>query len=166
MASGDGPDEEMGRVFRGPPALHVFSSDATITLETPSDWRSAMRVPAHLALLAFVAAGAPAMAQPLEPEQASLLEKAREAAIRYSESLPDFICTEVVRRTQDAQGNGRWRTLDTLTLDRKSTRLNSSHLGISYAVFCLKKKKITPTQQTKPSQLRTHGCTICLEYRV
>src|SRR5438045_6076735 len=28
--------------------------------------------------------------------------------------------------------------------DRKSTRLNSSHLGISYAVFCLKKKKTTP----------------------
>src|SRR5262245_20218497 len=27
------------------------------------------------------------------------------------------------------------------SLDRKSTRLNSSHLGISYAVFCLKKKK-------------------------
>src|SRR5437899_7427137 len=27
-------------------------------------------------------------------------------------------------------------------IDRKSTRLNSSHLGISYAVFCLKKKKI------------------------
>src|SRR5256885_12618477 len=28
-----------------------------------------------------------------------------------------------------------------LALDRKSTRLNSSHLVISYAVFCLKKKK-------------------------
>src|SRR5947199_6010636 len=28
--------------------------------------------------------------------------------------------------------------------DRKSTRLNSSHLGISYAVFCLKKKKTRP----------------------
>src|SRR5262245_66149191 len=27
--------------------------------------------------------------------------------------------------------------------DRKSTRLNSSHLGISYAVFCLKKKRKT-----------------------
>src|SRR5258705_8071111 len=27
-----------------------------------------------------------------------------------------------------------------LEVDRKSTRLNSSHLGISYAVFCLKKK--------------------------
>src|SRR5947199_3616492 len=34
--------------------------------------------------------------------------------------------------------------------DRKSTRLNSSHLGISYAVFCLKKKKKhkNPRQQT------------------
>src|SRR5258705_9240699 len=30
--------------------------------------------------------------------------------------------------------------------DRKSTRLNSSHLGISYAVFCLKKKKKTKAQ--------------------
>src|SRR3712207_8596547 len=29
--------------------------------------------------------------------------------------------------------------------DRKSTRLNSSHANISYAVFCLKKKKITKT---------------------
>src|SRR5258705_9269617 len=31
-------------------------------------------------------------------------------------------------------------------LDRKSTRLNSSHLGISYAVFCLKKKKEPSTR--------------------
>src|SRR5262245_748525 len=30
---------------------------------------------------------------------------------------------------------------DDTVRDRKSTRLNSSHLGISYAVFCLKKKK-------------------------
>src|SRR5258705_9036299 len=30
--------------------------------------------------------------------------------------------------------------------DRKSTRLNSSHLGISYAVFCLKKKKHRKTR--------------------
>src|SRR3712207_7958729 len=30
---------------------------------------------------------------------------------------------------------------DERTLDRKSTRLNSSHANISYAVFCLKKKK-------------------------
>src|SRR2546426_7564802 len=31
--------------------------------------------------------------------------------------------------------------------DRKSTRLNSSHLVISYAVFCLKKKKTQPTPE-------------------
>src|SRR5437899_4399216 len=31
--------------------------------------------------------------------------------------------------------------LEARKTDRKSTRLNSSHLGISYAVFCLKKKK-------------------------
>src|SRR2546426_2130543 len=32
-------------------------------------------------------------------------------------------------------------------IDRKSTRLNSSHLVISYAVFCLKKKKINKHQR-------------------
>src|SRR3712207_7956912 len=32
--------------------------------------------------------------------------------------------------------------------DRKSTRLNSSHANISYAVFCLKKKKIYPNDPT------------------
>src|SRR3712207_8275541 len=31
------------------------------------------------------------------------------------------------------------------TTDRKSTRLNSSHANISYAVFCLKKKNNSPT---------------------
>src|SRR2546426_3591958 len=35
---------------------------------------------------------------------------------------------------------------DALKQDRKSTRLNSSHLVISYAVFCLKKKKTANTQ--------------------
>src|SRR5256885_8049550 len=34
----------------------------------------------------------------------------------------------------------------TIKRDRKSTRLNSSHLVISYAVFCLKKKKQHPLQ--------------------
>src|SRR3712207_8063023 len=35
-----------------------------------------------------------------------------------------------------------WEGLDYIVkLDRKSTRLNSSHANISYAVFCLKKKK-------------------------
>src|SRR5262245_62491996 len=38
--------------------------------------------------------------------------------------------------------------------DRKSTRLNSSHLGISYAVFCLKKKK-NKVQSNKNASLNT-----------
>src|SRR5947209_14675872 len=37
--------------------------------------------------------------------------------------------------------------------DRKSTRLNSSHANISYAVFCLKKKKQLPSRRY-PSQQR------------
>src|SRR5690554_7612349 len=37
-----------------------------------------------------------------------------------------------------------WRTvIGNTSIDRKSTRLNSSHVRISYAVFCLKKKKNT-----------------------
>src|SRR5258708_19943420 len=40
-------------------------------------------------------------------------------------------------------------------LDRKSTRLNSSHQIISYAVFCLKKKKNKPQIQTQTKQAHT-----------
>src|SRR3712207_8040370 len=36
-------------------------------------------------------------------------------------------------------------------IDRKSTRLNSSHANISYAVFCLKKKKIIETFRSRHS---------------
>src|SRR5690625_4949776 len=39
------------------------------------------------------------------------------------------------------KGGVRFHPLVTQTEDRKSTRLNSSHVAISYAVFCLKKKK-------------------------
>src|SRR3712207_7647279 len=41
--------------------------------------------------------------------------------------------------------------LGVLALDRKSTRLNSSHANISYAVFCLKKKQ--PARLFPPSSL-------------
>src|SRR5256886_12085464 len=41
---------------------------------------------------------------------------------------------------------GESSTPFTQALDRKSTRLNSSHSQISYAVFCLKKKKHRPLQ--------------------
>src|SRR5438876_7498019 len=38
-----------------------------------------------------------------------------------------------------------------LALDRKSTRLNSSHPSISYAVFCLKKKTTQPLNEREPA---------------
>src|SRR5690349_22920420 len=40
-------------------------------------------------------------------------------------------------------------------LDRKSTRLNSSHVEISYAVFCLKKKKKKKKNKQKTANKRT-----------
>src|SRR5690348_17465862 len=46
------------------------------------------------------------------------------------------------RRGNAAGRRSRWEERGDL-LDRKSTRLNSSHPSISYAVFCLKKKKDT-----------------------
>src|SRR5207253_3679283 len=43
------------------------------------------------------------------------------------------------------EGLGKISLGEAEELDRKSTRLNSSHVAISYAVFCLKKKRRTPT---------------------
>src|SRR5438067_8055185 len=64
----------------------------------------------------------------------------------YTLSLHDAL---PIWRTRDLRARsqreiGRHRLLDRRGLarrDRKSTRLNSSHVSISYAVFCLKKKK-------------------------
>src|SRR5438874_10292859 len=47
---------------------------------------------------------------------------------------------------------GWWRGLD-----RKSTRLNSSHVEISYAVFCLKKKKNRRDKVSLMSAGNSHG---------
>src|SRR5439155_11512046 len=55
-----------------------------------------------------------------------------------------------VRRSATCRSSSDWSERATLRADsvragdRKSTRLNSSHVAISYAVFCLKKKKILP----------------------
>src|SRR5580693_10011164 len=60
----------------------------------------------------------------------------------YTLSLHDAlpICPKLVPKPSQKHCCGlRW----TGFLDRKSTRLNSSHSSISYAVFCLKKKKKT-----------------------
>src|SRR5215211_8408399 len=67
----------------------------------------------------------------------------------YTLSLHDALpISDGCARTSTATAGGitltswsRWRRA---TRDRKSTRLNSSHTVISYAVFCLKKKKNPP----------------------
>src|SRR5699024_12167176 len=57
---------------------------------------------------------------------------------------------ELIEKAQSAPGVD-WRALSSdgplrhTARDRKSTRLNSSHVSISYAVFCLKKKKMSAT---------------------
>src|SRR5690625_251684 len=50
-------------------------------------------------------------------------------------------------------------TIELSFKDRKSTRLNSSHVAISYAVFCLKKKKQTenPLPEPRQTEFTTHG---------
>src|SRR3712207_6944662 len=57
------------------------------------------------------------------------------------ERLPIGVHGDVDQEAADEEG------------DRKSTRLNSSHANISYAVFCLKKKK----HPSSPSQLSSHS---------
>src|SRR5690554_7348773 len=56
--------------------------------------------------------------------------------------------------------NGRFDLRVIKQLDRKSTRLNSSHVRISYAVFCLNKKKQPHLQSCSPRPLPSdnRGC--------
>src|SRR5688572_32302456 len=84
----------------------------------------------------------------------TLFRSLKRLASKYGMARPDsfarrFIAGETVEEAiEDAralQARGMLLTLDYLgesvKSDRKSTRLNSSHSQISYAVFCLKKKK-------------------------
>src|SRR5690625_6841467 len=78
----------------------------------------------------------------LTKEQEQLLEKSG----LTNDEMEEFIKLngEIIERAPETekaisdQGNAYALTAE----DRKSTRLNSSHVAISYAVFCLKKKNI------------------------
>src|SRR5438045_7001882 len=70
----------------------------------------------------------------------------------YTLSLHDALpisCPGSVSRERGGRGMAGSRASRATYRDRKSTRLNSSHLGISYAVFCLKKKKKHKKKQNK-----------------
>ena len=53
---------------------------------------------------------------PPATEQQRLIEAAREAALRYTESLPDFLCTQAIRRYVDTDGKESWRLIDRLVV--------------------------------------------------
>src|SRR5688572_32445046 len=74
----------------------------------------------------------------------------------YTLSLHDALPIFLYNRTERLFCTRLWPRLTIGSLhgpsDRKSTRLNSSHSQISYAVFCLKKKKTTTKLKPKKSQ--------------
>src|SRR5690625_6600173 len=60
-------------------------------------------------------------------------------------ALKRAFCNPKCRRSGSSHASRIWAPEPAAMVDRKSTRLNSSHVAISYAVFCLKKK--TKTQR-------------------
>src|SRR3712207_8540598 len=77
----------------------------------------------------------------VESEAGRREDKARVDASRAG--LDVFLRTAATQSRQQFELNGvrRVAVVEGLGQDRKSTRLKSSHANISYAVFCLKKKK-------------------------
>src|SRR2546429_4314960 len=74
------------------------------------------------------------------------------------DALPIFMDTGTDHRLAGWQWAARAaeQLVIPLSPDRKSTRLNSSHGYISYAVFCLKKKKTEVTCRIPPNRCPTH----------
>src|SRR5690554_7647573 len=100
---------------------------------------------------------------PLDPDD--LLQQARDIVRRFAAELPHLrriLDTDVMAAYR---GDPAAKSVDEVLLcypgvlavihhrfahlDRKSTRLNSSHVRISYAVFCLKKKNIPLLQPSR-----------------
>ncbi len=73
-----------------------------------------MRVSLAIALL--VMCGSAGAQRKLDDEQAKLVEDARAEALSYTSSLPDFLCTEIIKRQEDPRSDNRWRAIDTLTV--------------------------------------------------
>src|SRR5258707_9704366 len=68
------------------------------------------------------------------------------------EEIPLFPNTGESSDNAQSQNQSQSKTAPAAKKDRKSTRLNSSHANISYAVFCLKKKKMRRRTHTPPQR--------------
>src|ERR1039458_7095876 len=81
-----------------------------------------------------------------DSEAADALEAALRSAVEANARVAadfatlDYISSAGLRAVLEAARAAQIRGSE-FAVDRKSTRLNSSHLGISYAVFCFKKKQ-------------------------
>src|SRR5262245_63778097 len=123
-ASGFGPSGAIGAVVSTPAALSLQMSAAL-----SGSWKNATI--------------ARASSSPMPCTSAS---SASDLAAMTSR-LPNFAARSCATRSPTSRmpralsRRARPRVREASIADRKSTRLNSSHLGISYAVFCLKKKK-------------------------
>src|SRR5690606_40635579 len=82
--------------------------------------------------------------------EAQLQRRSTPKQIEYWAEIGRIVAGEVSAEDliSIAQGNRRVRVEPLVPEDRKSTRLNSSHVKISYAVFCLKKKSTRPIAPT------------------
>src|SRR5207249_8632616 len=67
----------------------------------------------------------------------------------------EVIGKQIERLLHNAGADRVCETNDNREADRKSTRLNSSHVSISYAVFCLKKKKKKSTNMSSATTFPT-----------
>src|ERR1039458_10750343 len=102
------------------------------------------------------------------PHRTELFGGIRSTAVRHSGNCSASInwsCSGTVSPSFGERGRNRTKH-SPASIDRKSTRLNSSHLGISYAVFCLKKNNIQSIYDRLPPDGRLRiallGANHCL----
>jgi hypothetical protein len=103
-------------------------------------YSAALRISLGVALLGL--AGRAADPRPSQEEQERFLAESREAALRYTQSLPDFICTQEIRRFSKTNRTN-WQRLDILTV-----RLTTSFGGEEYKLVEVNR---TPTDRSYES---------------
>src|SRR5437773_7478513 len=90
-------------------------------------------------------------------------KNSRSTARTPDQATPAKLTTNTIQYRRP-KSSGDARAITEAARDRKSTRLNSSHITISYAVFCLKKKKksTTATHPKTPTAVPTDLAPACL----